>query len=88
MSRFLYIPSYVSRPGPSGPRPVGRKKVSMEKVTIRQAAEELHLTMETVRILMQQGVLDIGYVKVNEKGRCTYIIFRHLLDQELARIRG
>lgn len=61
---------------------------SMEKVTIRQAAEELHLTMETVRILMQQGVLDIGYVKVNEKGRCTYIIFRHLLDQELARIRG
>jgi hypothetical protein len=60
----------------------------MERVTIRQAASELHLTMETVRILMQQGVLDIGYVKVNEKGRCTYIIFRHLLDQELARIRG
>ena len=65
-----------------------RKKVSMERVTIRQAAKELHLTLQTVRLLMQQGVLDIGYVKVNENGRCTYIIFRHLLDQELARIRG
>lgn len=59
----------------------------MEKVTISQAASELHLTMETVRILMQQGVLDIGYVKVNEKGRCTYIIFRSLLDKELERLK-
>jgi hypothetical protein len=59
----------------------------MERVTIRQAASELHLTMETVRILMQQGVLDIGYVKVNEKGRCTYIIFRSLLDKELERLK-
>jgi predicted PP-loop superfamily ATPase len=59
----------------------------MERVTIRQAASELHLTMETVRILMQQGVLDIGYVKVNECGRCTYIIFRSLLDKELERLK-
>jgi hypothetical protein len=57
----------------------------MERVTIRQAASELHLTMETVRILMQQGILDIGYVKVNETGRCTYIISRALLDKELER---
>lgn len=74
--------------GPFG-APARREKEgnSMEKVTIRQAASELHLTMETVRILMQQGVLDIGYVKVNEGGRCTYIIFRSLLDKELERLK-
>jgi hypothetical protein len=59
----------------------------MERVTIRQAAKELHLTLQTVRLLMQQGALDIGYVKVNEGGRCTYIIFRSLLDKELERLK-
>lgn len=59
----------------------------MERVTIRQAAQELHLTLQTVRILMQQKELNIGYVKTNEDGRHTYFIFRHLLDKELERIK-
>ena len=58
----------------------------MERVSVAQAAKELHMTAQTVRILMQQKQLDIGYVKAMENGRHVYYIFRSLLDKELNRI--
>lgn len=51
-----------------------------------EAAKELKMTAQTVRILMQQKQLDIGYVKAMENGRHVYIILRSLLDKELNRI--
>lgn len=58
----------------------------MERVSVAQAAKELEMTAQTVRILMQQKQLDIGYVKAMENGRHVYIILRSLLDKELNRI--
>lgn len=58
----------------------------MERVSVAQAAKELHMTAQTVRILMQQKQLDIGYVMTGENGCHTYIILRSLLDKELNRI--
>lgn len=58
----------------------------MERVSVAQAAKELKMTAQTVRILMQQKQLDIGYVKAMENGRHVYIILRSLLDKELNRI--
>ncbi len=58
----------------------------MERVSVAQAAKELKMTAQTVRILMQQKQLDIGYVMTGANGCHTYIILRSLLDKELNRI--
>lgn len=60
----------------------------MERVSVAQAAKELKMTAQTVRILMQQKQMDIGYVMTGANGCHTYIIIRSLLDKELKRIRG
>lgn len=59
----------------------------MERVSVAQAAKELHMTAQTVRILMQQKQMDIGYVMTGANGCHTYIILRSLLDKELKRIK-
>ena len=58
----------------------------MERESVAQAAKELKMTAQTVRILMQQKQLDIGYVMTGANGCHTYIILRSLLDKELNRI--
>lgn len=59
----------------------------MERVSVAQAAKELNMTAQTVRILMQQKQMDIGYVMTGANGCHTYIILRSLLDKELKRIK-
>ena len=60
----------------------------MERVSVAQAAKELDMTPLTVRILMQQKQMDIGYVMTGKNGCHTYIILRSLLNKELERIKG
>lgn len=57
-------------------------------VKVSQAARELRMTDLTLRILMQQKQLDIGYVKTGRNGRRSYYIFREMLDREVERQRG
>lgn len=60
-----------------------------ERVSTFQAAEELQIGVESVRYLMEQERLPIGIVIRKPKSKkATYIIYRGLLDQELARIAG
>jgi hypothetical protein len=51
------------------------------RVTVKQAASELHMGVLTVQCLMQQGRLPIGYaLKKDGKSRYGYYIYRGLLD--------
>jgi hypothetical protein len=52
-----------------------------EWVTVEEASRVLRITRLSVRILMQQGRLPIGYVKDGPNGRKTYLISRKLLDK-------
>ncbi|MCM1217264.1 MAG: DNA-binding protein [Lachnospiraceae bacterium] len=57
------------------------------KVTVKQAARELHMGILTVQYLMRDGKLPIGYTLKREgRSRYTYHIFRGLLDQEKKRL--
>jgi hypothetical protein len=58
----------------------------MERVTVQEASNALGMTPHAVRLLMQQGQLDIGYV-IRQECRCTYLIYKDLLDAEVKRIR-
>lgn len=58
-----------------------------ERVTPEQAAKELNIGVLTLRGLMQEGKLDIGYaLKKPGKTKWGYYIFRGLLDKEKERI--
>lgn len=56
-------------------------------VTVKQAAEELQLTVLTLRWLMAEGKLDLGLVvdRPGSKSR-RFIIYRAKLDAEKARL--
>ena len=58
-----------------------------EWVTVEEASRVLRITRLSVRILMQQGRLPIGYVKDGPNGRKTYLISRELLERETERLR-
>ena len=55
------------------------------QVTVSEAARLLHMTTTTVRVLMRQERLPIGYVKTGPSGRHTYLIYREMLNRELER---
>jgi hypothetical protein len=51
------------------------------RVTVKQAASELHMGILTVQCLMQQERLPIGYaLKKEGKSRYGYYIYRGKLD--------
>ncbi len=54
----------------------------MERVTTKEAADELGIGVETVKGLMRQGRLPIGtiYRKDKRSKRATYIIYREWLN--------
>lgn len=57
------------------------------KVSVKQAAHELHMGILTVQYLMQQEKLPIGYVLKREGAtRHTYHIYRGLLNAEKKRL--
>lgn len=61
----------------------------LERVTTRQAAKELHINIETLHYLLQQGKLPIGYViKKDNAKRFSYYIYRGLLDSYKKEITG
>ena len=55
------------------------------RITIEDASRALGVTPLTVRILMQQGQLDIGYVIQTGQKRHTYLVYQELLERELSR---
>lgn len=57
-------------------------------VTVSEAAKALRMTELTLRILMRQGKLPIGYVKTGPTGRCSYYIYSEMLKREMERQRG
>lgn len=60
---------------------------SENRVTVEQAAAELGMNMDSVRFLMQNERLPIGYaMKKPGKKKWTYYIFRGLLNTELDRL--
>lgn len=57
-----------------------------EKVTIKQASEELGISPQGVRVQMQRGILPIGTVAKSVKGdRLVYYIYRAKLDEFLGK---
>ncbi len=65
------------------------KNSQTDRVTVAEASIALNMNVESIRYLMQQERLPIGYamIKPNKK-KWTYYIFRGLLDQEVARLKG
>lgn len=62
---------------------------AMERVSTKQAAEELNMDMETLHYLMKKERLPIGYaIKREGKKRAVYIIYRGLLDQYKRKVAG
>ena len=58
-----------------------------ERVTSETAARELGMDVLTLRGLMQQGRLNIGYaLKKEGKSKWGYYIYRNLLDLERKRL--
>lgn len=53
------------------------------KVTIKQAAEELGVSQQYVRIAMQRGLLPIGITQKLTGKRYSYLIVRGQLDEYL-----
>ena len=65
------------------------KTDALERVTTKQAAEELNMDLETLQYLMRKERLPIGYaIKREGKKRSVYIIYRGLLDQFKNQIAG
>ena len=53
----------------------------MQKMTVAEAAQELNMTVITVRLLLQKEKLPIGYaVKKDDAENYHYIIFRELVE--------
>lgn len=61
----------------------------MERVTTRQAANELNMDVEALQYLMRHDRLPIGHVlKKDGATRHTYYIYRGLLDVYKRQIEG
>ena len=59
----------------------------MNRVTPEEAARELNISVLTLRGLMQEGKLNIGYaLKRPGKKKWGYYIYRGLLDKEKERL--
>lgn len=59
----------------------------MKRITTKEAAEKLNLTLLTVQVLLQQEKLPIGYaVKNPGSSKYHYIIYEELLNGYIGRI--
>lgn len=57
------------------------------RVSCKQAAQELQIDLITLYQLMQRGMIDIGYtIKKDGKTKYSYYIYRALLDKEKERL--
>lgn len=61
----------------------------MERVTTKQAAQELNMGIDTLQFMMQQERLPIGFaVKKEGKKRYAYFIYRGMLDEFKLQLEG
>lgn len=59
----------------------------MERISTKQAAEKLNMSVLTVQVLMQQEKLPIGYaVKREGKSQYHYIIYEELVDSYVEKV--
>lgn len=57
------------------------------RVTTKQAAKELQMSVLTLQCLMKEGRLPIGYAQKKEGcSRYSFYIYRHLLDEHKKRL--
>lgn len=57
------------------------------RVSCKQAAQELQIDLITLYQLMQRGMINLGYViKKDGKSKYSYYIYRALLDKEKERL--
>lgn len=70
-------------------RRVEKVDTALERVKPRQAAQELSMDVDSLKYLMREGRMPIGYViKKPEATRCSYYIYRGLLEAEKERLAG
>lgn len=61
----------------------------MQRISVEEASKELNMTPLTVRVLMQQEKLPIGYAQKREGcERTYYIIYKELVDGYKNRVEG
>lgn len=61
----------------------------MQKMTVADAAQELNMSIITVRLLMQKEKLPIGYaIKGNGRENYHYIIFKELVEGYKQRVEA
>lgn len=60
-----------------------RKEDRVQRITVKEAAQELSMDPQCLRYMMRKGTLPIGHVLESEE-RCTYYIYREKLDNYLA----
>lgn len=61
----------------------------MERMTVKQAAQLLHINEIGVRVLLQQGRLPIGYaVQRPNSTRFTYYVFRELTEAYVKKVES
>ena len=61
----------------------------MKTITVKDAAQQLNMTVLTVRYLMQQEKLPIGYALKREGcSQYHYIIYQELLDSFVKRVEN
>ena len=66
-----------------------RPEDATERVTTKQAAKELNMDIVNLQYQLRKGRLPIGYAIEKEGAkRTTYIIYRGLLNQYIAKIAG
>lgn len=66
-----------------------KREDGMQRVTTKEAASELNIDLETLQYLMREQRLPIGYsVRRENAKRCTYYIYRGLLDAYKRQIEG
>jgi hypothetical protein len=59
----------------------------MTRITTKEAAERLNMTVLTVQVLLQQSKLPIGYAVMNPgSSKYHYIIYQELLEGYINRV--
>lgn len=62
--------------------------MKIETIKVKEAAKELGMSVLTLRGLMQDGTLQIGYVVGKQGQRKTFIIYREAVEREKRRLCG
>lgn len=59
----------------------GKRDTMLTRIKVNEAATQLSISEQTVRVRMQRGMLSIGMVINNGGTRNTYVIYQEWLDE-------